>query len=194
MNGIFCSEFIHFLINFQLIRPQGKLRPEPRQWYHSPTDYELKIPKSSPLTYTQLPFYLHGLIDTPEIRTLISTVRELCQKFESRGLPNYPSGIPFIFWEQYMDLRLYLSLIILCVLCATFICVGLLLLSGWAAVLIVFNAIAVLIQLVGAMSLMDVKLSAIPAVVMVLSVGLSVCFTIHVSLVSIFSLLIEDMS
>lgn len=85
-----------------------------------------------------------------------------------------------------MDLRLYLSLIILCVLCATFICVGLLLLSGWAAVLIVFNAIAVLIQLVGAMTLMDMKLSAIPAVVMVLSVGLSVCFTIHVSLVSIF--------
>lgn len=85
-----------------------------------------------------------------------------------------------------MDLRLYLSLIILCVLCATFICVGLLLLSGWAAVLIVFNAVAVLIQLVGAMTLMDVKLSAIPAVVMVLSVGLSVCFTIHVSLVSVF--------
>lgn len=165
---------------------QGKLRPEPRQWYHSPTDYELKIPKSSPLTYTQLPFYLHGLIDTPEIRTLISTIRDLCKKFEARGLPNYPSGIPFIFWEQYMDLRTYLSLIILCVLCATFVCVGILLLSGWAAVLICFNAVATLIQLVGVMTLMDMKLSAIPAVVMVLSVGLSVSFTIHVSLVRIF--------
>lgn len=130
---------------------------------------------------------MHGLIDTPEIRTLISTIRDLCKKFEARGLPNYPSGIPFIFWEQYMDLRTYLSLIILCVLCATFVCVGILLLSGWAAVLIVFNAVSTLIQLVGVMALMDMKLSAIPAVVMVLSVGLSVSFTIHVSLVSVFS-------
>lgn len=85
-----------------------------------------------------------------------------------------------------MDLRTYLSLIILCVLCATFVCVGILLLSGWAAVLICFNAVATLIQLVGVMTLMDMKLSAIPAVVMVLSVGLSVSFTIHVSLVRIF--------
>lgn len=170
-------------MNFFFIE-QGKLRPEPREWTHSPADYELKIPKSAPLTYTQLPFYLHGLSDTPDIRTLITTIRDLCKKFESRGLPNYPSGIPFIFWEQYMDLRIYLSLIILCVLCATFICVGILLLSVWAAVLIVFNAIFTLVQLVGIMHLLDMKLSAIPAVIMVLSVGLSVSFTVHVSLVS----------
>lgn len=168
----------------QLLIIQGKLRPEPRQWYHSPTDYELKIPKSSPLTYTQLPFYLHGLVDTPEIRNLISAIRDLCKKFEGRGLPNYPSGIPFIFWEQYMDLRTYLSLIILSVLCATFVCVGILLLSTWAAILIVFNAVATLIQLIGIMTFLSIKLSAIPAVIMVLSVGLSVSFTIHVSLVS----------
>ncbi|XP_055314912.1 protein patched-like isoform X4 [Sitodiplosis mosellana] len=167
---------------FSYSASQGKLRPEPREWTHSPADYELKIPKSAPLTYTQLPFYLHGLSDTPEIRTLISTIRELCGKFEGRGLPNYPSGIPFIFWEQYMDLRIYLSLIILCVLCATFICVGILLLSAWAAVLIVFNAVSTLIQLVGIMTFLDMKLSAIPAVIMVLSVGLSVSFTVHVSL------------
>lgn len=136
-----------------------------------------------------MPFYLHGLSDTPEIRTLISTIRDLCKRFESRGLPNYPSGIPFIFWEQYMDLRIYLSLIILCVLCATFICVGILMLSVWAAVLIVFNAVFTLIQLVGIMNIIDMKLSAIPAVIMVLSVGLSVSFTVHVSLVRIILLL-----
>lgn len=84
-----------------------------------------------------------------------------------------------------MDLRIYLSLIILCVLCATFVCVGILLLSAWAAVLIVFNAVSTLIQLVGIMTLLDMKLSAIPAVIMVLSVGLSVSFTVHVSLVSV---------
>lgn len=162
------------------------MRPEPRQWFHSPTDYELKIPKSSPLTYTQLPFYLHGLIDTPKIRQLISVVRELCKKFEARSLPNYPSGIPFIFWEQYIDLRTCLLLIIICALCAAFVCVGILLLSCWAAGLIVFNSLATLVQLLGIMTFLNIKLSAIPAVIMVLSVGLSVGFTVHVSLVSKF--------
>lgn len=164
--------------------PQGKLRPEPRQWFHSPSDYELKIPKSLPLVYTQLPFYLHGLINTNEIKTLISTIRDLCEKYEVRGLPNYPSGIPFIFWEQYMNLRVSLGLILMCANVAAMFLVGVLLLSVWAALLIVFNALATLIQLLAFMILLGIKLSAIPAVILVLSVGFSVCFTVHVSLVS----------
>lgn len=71
---------------------QSNLRPQPREWYHSPKDFELKIPKSAPLTYTQLPFYLHGLCDTMEIKSLIGQVRDLSERFENRGLPNYPSG------------------------------------------------------------------------------------------------------
>lgn len=83
-----------------------------------------------------------------------------------------------------MDLRTYLSLIVLSVLCVTFMCVGILLLSIWAATLIVFNAVATLVQLIGIMTFMNIKLSAIPAVIMILTVGLSVSFTIHISLVS----------
>lgn len=71
---------------------QGNLRPEPREWYHSASDFELKIPKSAPLTYTQLPFFLHGLHDTNEIKTVIGQIREICEKYEKRDLPNYPSG------------------------------------------------------------------------------------------------------
>lgn len=138
------------------------------------------------MVYTQLPFYLHGLINTNEIKTLISTIRDLCEKFESRGLPNYPSGIPFIFWEQYMNLRTSLALILCCANVAAIFFVGILLLSVWAAILIVFNAMATLIQLLAVMILLGIKLSAIPAVIMVLSIGFSVCFTVHVSLVSFF--------
>lgn len=162
------------------------MRPEPRQWFHVPSDYELKIPKSLPLVYTQLPFYLHGLINTNEIKTLISTIRELCEKFELRGLPNYPSGIPFIFWEQYMNLRTSLVLILCCANLAAMFFIGILLLSVWAALLIVFNAVSTLVQLLAVMILLGIKLSAIPAVIMVLSIGFSVCFTVHLSLVSIF--------
>uniref|UniRef100_A0A182SC17 SSD domain-containing protein n=2 Tax=Neocellia TaxID=44535 RepID=A0A182SC17_9DIPT len=137
---------------------QGNLRPEPREWFHTPSDFELKIPKSAPLTYTQLPFYLHGLSDTADIKTMISQIRELCSKFESRGLPNYPSGIPFIFWEQYMNLRPGLLKAIGCALLAVFVFVSLLLLSVWAALMIVFNVVMMLVQLLGVMILLGIKL------------------------------------
>lgn len=43
-----------------------------------------------------MPFYLHGLTDTSEIKLLISHIRDLSVRFEARGLPNYPSGNIFI--------------------------------------------------------------------------------------------------
>ncbi|XP_037941550.1 protein patched-like [Teleopsis dalmanni] len=161
---------------------QGKLHPEPRQYYHVPTEYNLKIPKSLPLVYTQLPFYLHGLTDTSEIKALIGHIRDLSVKFETRGLPNYPSGIPFIFWEQYMTLRASLGLILCCSVIAAFFLVTVLLLSAWAALLVVVNVVASLVQIFGAMTLLGIKLSAIPAVILILSVGMIICFTVHISL------------
>ncbi|XP_053962100.1 protein patched [Anastrepha ludens] len=161
---------------------QGKLHPEPRQYYHIAGEYDLKIPKSLPLVYAQLPFYLHGLTDTSEIKALIGHIRDLSVKFEGRGLPNYPSGIPFIFWEQYMTLRCSLALILCISLIAAFILVSILLLSVWAAALVVFSVVASLIQIFGAMTILGIKLSAIPAVILILSVGMIVCLTVHISL------------
>lgn len=40
---------------------QGNLRPEPRQWVHSRQDVELRVPKSAPLAYAQMPFYLRSV-------------------------------------------------------------------------------------------------------------------------------------
>ncbi|XP_058065596.1 protein patched [Anopheles bellator] len=167
---------------------QGNLRPEPREWMHVPSDYELKIPKSAPLTYTQLPFYLHGLSDTADIKTMISQIRELCSKFEARGLPNYPSGIPFMFWEQYMNLRPCLLKAVGCALLAAFCLVALLLLSAWGSLLIVLSIVAMLIQLLGVMMLLGIKLSAIPAVILIASVGLGVNYSVHLSLAFITSI------
>ncbi|KAH8299373.1 hypothetical protein KR044_000728 [Drosophila immigrans] len=161
---------------------QGKLYPEPRQYYHAPNEYDLKIPKSLPLVYAQMPFYLHGLTDTSEIKTLIGHIRDLSVKFEGFGLPNYPSGIPFIFWEQYMTLRSSLALILACAFVAALVLVSLLLLSVWAAVLVIITVLASLAQIFGAMTLLGIKLSAIPAVILILGVGMMLCFNVHISL------------
>lgn len=84
-----------------------------------------------------------------------------------------------------MNLRPCLLKALAFALAAAFILIGTLLLSVWAALLIVFNAVSMLIQLLGVMILLNIKLSAIPAVILVASVGISVCFTVHVSLVSL---------
>uniref|UniRef100_T1GFD3 SSD domain-containing protein n=1 Tax=Megaselia scalaris TaxID=36166 RepID=T1GFD3_MEGSC len=162
---------------------QGKLRPEPIPYLHVPTEYTLKVPKSLPLVYTQLPFNLHGLKDTVEIKELIKNIRKICDDFENnQELSNYPSGIPFIFWEQYMDLRTSLAITLAFTISAAFICVFAILLNFRATVITIVNVIFSLMQLPGAMVLLGLKLSAIPAVIIIFSVGLILCFTVNIAL------------
>lgn len=163
---------------------QSNLRPSPRMWIHSPKDKHMEIPKSAPLSYTQLPFYLHGLYTTKDIKNVIEEIRELCTKFNSRGLPNYPSGIPFLYWAQYFNLHLLIGIALAGSIVVTFVLSLIFLQSMSAAVLVVLNAIFVFAQLFGAMLVLDVKLSAIAAVVLIASIGLSICFTANITLVS----------
>lgn len=163
---------------------QANLRPKPKEWIYT-NDHELKIPKSMPLTYAQMPFDLYKLSDTKQITDLIHSVREICRKFEERGLPNFPSGIPFLFWEQYIDLRSCLGIALAAGLGASVAVVGLLLLNVWAALLVGTTLIGVILQLLGIMSICGIKLSAVPAVLLVVSIGITVHFTAHVCLVSL---------
>ena len=145
----------------------------------------MEIPKSAPLTYTQLPFYLHGLYSTKDIKMVIEEIRELCNKFSTRGLPNYPSGIPFLYWAQYFNLDLIIMIALMGSVVFTFVLALIFLQSISAALLVVINGIFVLAQLFAAMLLLDVKLSAIAAVVLITSIGLSICFTGNLTLVSL---------
>ncbi|XP_052129239.1 protein patched [Frankliniella occidentalis] len=161
---------------------QANLRPEPRQWFHAADDYELKIPKSAPLIYAQMPFYLHGLGDTESITKLIGQARTLCERFEERGLPNFPSGIPFLFWEQYVGLRWALGLALASALGAVFVVLSILLLNLWAALLVVITLGGMVLQLLGLMGILGVKLSAVPGVLLIVAVGIGVHFTVHICL------------
>jgi patched 1 len=82
-----------------------------------------------------------------------------------------------------MSLRMYLIMALGCAISAALVLVGILLLSVWAAVLVVLSVLTMLIQLLGIMVLLEIKLSAIPAVILVASVGIGVCFSVHITLV-----------
>ncbi|RWS17150.1 protein patched-like protein, partial [Dinothrombium tinctorium] len=161
---------------------QANFRPEPRNWVHIANDYELKIPKSQPLVYTQIPFFLYNLKTTEEITSTIQEIRSICKKFEDKGLPNFPTGLPFVYWEQYVQLRWYLLASVIFVFAVVFLVVCLFLVNFWAAALIIVVLFIIVSELFGFLGLLKIRLSAVPAVILIISVGIGTSFLMHISL------------
>ncbi|XP_072290185.1 protein patched homolog 1 [Eucyclogobius newberryi] len=165
---------------------QANLRPHPPEWLHDRTDSmpetRFSIPAAEPIEYAQFPFYLNGLRETPEFVEAIESVRAICNNYSLQGLASYPNGYPFLFWEQYVSLRHWLLLSISVVLACTFLVCALFLLNPWTAGVIVLVLSLMTVELFGFMGLMGIKLSAVPVVILIASVGIGVEFTVHVAL------------
>ncbi|XP_068167321.1 protein patched homolog 1 [Antennarius striatus] len=165
---------------------QANIRPHPPEWLHDRTDLmpetRLSIPAAEPIEYAQFPFYLNGLRETPQFVEAIESVRAICSNYSRQGLPSYPNGYPFLFWEQYVSLRHWLLLSISVVLACTFLVCALFLLNPWTAGIIVLVLSLMTVELFGFMGLMGIKLSAVPVVILIASVGIGVEFTVHVAL------------
>ncbi|CAK6434115.1 unnamed protein product [Pipistrellus nathusii] len=165
---------------------QANIRPHRPEWVHDKADYmpetRLRIPAAEPIEYAQFPFYLNGLHDTSDFVEAIEKVRAICNNYTSLGLSSYPNGYPFLFWEQYLGLRHWLLLSISVVLACTFLVCAVFLLNPWTAGIIVTVLALMTIELFGMMGLIGIKLSAVPVVILIASVGIGVEFTVHVAL------------
>uniref|UniRef100_A0AAR2JVB2 SSD domain-containing protein n=1 Tax=Pygocentrus nattereri TaxID=42514 RepID=A0AAR2JVB2_PYGNA len=118
---------------------QANIRPHPPEWIHDRTDsIPINIPAAEPIEYAQFPFYLNGLRETPQFVEAIESVRSICSNYSRQGLPSYPNGYPFLFWEQYVGLRHWLLLFISVVLASTFLVCAIFLLNPWTAGIINF--------------------------------------------------------
>ncbi|TNN34446.1 Protein patched 1 [Liparis tanakae] len=165
---------------------QANFYPHPREWIHDKYDTtgeNLRIPAAEPLEFAQFPFYLNGLRQASDFVEAIESVRAICDEFGRKGVLNYPNGYPFLFWEQYIGLRHWFLLAISVVLACTFLVCAVLLLNPWTAGIIVFILAMMTVELFGIMGLIGIKLSAIPVVILIASVGIGVEFTIHIALV-----------
>ncbi|NWZ20354.1 PTC1 protein, partial [Asarcornis scutulata] len=165
---------------------QANFYPPPPEWIHDKYDTtgeNLRIPAAQPLEFAQFPFYLSGLHRTADFVEAIESVRAICREAAQRhGVLSYPSGYPFLFWEQYIGLRHWFLLAISILLACTFLVCALLLLNPWTAGIIVSILAMMAVELFGIMGLMGIKLSAIPVVILIASVGIGVEFTVHVAL------------
>ncbi|XP_041848911.1 protein patched homolog 1 [Melanotaenia boesemani] len=164
---------------------QANFYPHPREWIHDKYDTtgeNLRIPAAEPLEFAQFPFYLNGLRQASDFVEAIESVRAVCDEFNRQGVFNYPNGYPFLFWEQYIGLRHWFLLSISVVLACTFLVCAILLLNPWTAGIIVFILAMMTVELFGIMGLIGIKLSAIPVVILIASVGIGVEFTVHIAL------------
>ena len=165
---------------------QASLVPKPREWLHNPLDHELRVPKSAPIAYAQIPFYLNNLGHTGAVVDAVTQVRDICERFSAeRGLPNFPRGVPFTFWEQYVNLRLWLGVVLALVVLAAFLVLSVVFVSARTAAVGVFVIACVLLQLFGFMGLVGLKLSAIPVVMLILAVAVAVQLSVHILMVSL---------
>uniref|UniRef100_A0A8C5WIW5 Patched 2 n=1 Tax=Leptobrachium leishanense TaxID=445787 RepID=A0A8C5WIW5_9ANUR len=164
---------------------QANFYPTPPVWMHDrydTTGENQRIPAAEPIEFAQFPFYLNGLRQTSDFIEAIESVRSVCDEFAKQGVYSYPSGYPFLFWEQYIGLRHWFLLAISIVLACTFLVCAILLLNPWTAGIIVFILAMMTVELFGIMGLIGIKLSAIPVVILIASVGIGVEFTVHVAL------------
>ncbi|KAG8179321.1 hypothetical protein JTE90_021988 [Oedothorax gibbosus] len=151
--------------------------PEPRRWIHDPHDVELKMPKSQPLAYAQIPFYLNGMGTTEEITETLRNVRKLCETFQEKGLPNFPTGLLFTYWQQYLSLRFYLTVALVSSFVIIFLLIGVVL-NFWAASVVVFILAVTIVELLGFIGIAGIKLSAVSAVILIASIGMGVVFAV----------------
>lgn len=159
---------------------QATIRPMPKEWYYVPLDQDVLIPKAAAITFARTPYYLHSLSDNNDILDAIEEIRDICDTYTEQGLHNYPTGVVFTFWEQYLNIRLYLLISVLAALGAIFLIITFAMMSPHAALLVTLTLAVITSELFGFMGLIGVRLSAVPAVILVISVGVGVEFTVHV--------------
>jgi len=150
--------------------------------------YRQFIPPAPQPVYSQIPFYLTGLKDTPEIVEMIREIREICDKYSAAGLDNYPSGIAFTFWEQYLDLTKNLIMAIGYIAFAVFCVISILLFNPWTASCILVILLMLTVEIAGFLGLCGIKLNPVSAVSLITAVGIGVEFTANVAFAFLTSL------
>lgn len=70
---------------------------------------------------------------------MIKEIREICERYTGLGVPNFPTGIPFTFWEQYLPLTTDLFIAILMITGTVLLMISIIIFNPWAASMVEFN-------------------------------------------------------
>ena len=98
-------------------------------------------------------------------------------RFSNNVTDSYPYGAPFLFWEQYINLRRYVGIACGLILVACFIATSFFLMDLWSATILVCMLAIISAEVFGVTGFLDIKFSSVPAIMIIASVGVSVEFT-----------------
>lgn len=98
---------------------------------------QLKTKRAIKKKKKQVTIWSTALFKLKFFALLLQSVRAISEEFTELGLPNYPSGIPFTFWEQYIWLGEHLMTAVGIVLAASFVVMAVILCNVWVAMFIV---------------------------------------------------------
>ena len=130
-----------------------------------------------PILYAEQLFFAEGLSETSDFENLINDVRGILESYEDEGIDSYPYGAPFLFWEQYINLRRNVGLACGLILVACFVATTFFLMDLWSAVLLVFMLALIATEVFGVTGFLQIKFSSIPAIMIIACVGVAVEFT-----------------
>ena len=139
----------------------------------------LGFTKEGQLVFAPTLFTVVDLVDTEAYKAMIADTRAICEK---QPFPAFPEGIPYTYWEQYNNLRRYFWVNIGLVLGALVLLVLPFLVNSIAALIIAVTILMIVVQIFGLMGFAAIKFSAIPAVALIMSVGMSDQFLDHLTM------------
>ena len=121
-----------------------------------------------------------------QILAFVKEIRKITSDFEARGLPVFPWGIPFRFYEQYLNLRINSAIVVGIATGVTAIILFFALGLSLRPISVVLIAAAVtLAQIAGAIGWLGVGLNALPVEISLLGVSLVVFSTVQLVVVSL---------
>ena len=128
-----------------------------------------------------LPFRVEGVQYTDDYIRMIGDIRAIIDKHNQKGLNVYPSGDVFVYWEQYIGLdTTFWRTFGVCVL-AVFVATIPLLFNLTISILVTACSAMIVIEVYGFIYFADMKFSAIPAVSLIMALGIAVEFTAHMA-------------
>ena len=168
-------------IHYEFSRPSFDPRPPVGNLFdHDTTKVGFLIYRISnygPILYTEQLFFAEGLSETKDFENLINDIRGILESYEDDGIDSYPNGAPFLFWEQYVNLRQNVGLACGLILVACFVATTFFLMDLWSAVLLVSMLALIATEVFGVTGFLGIKFSSIPAIMIIACVGVAVEFT-----------------
>ncbi|MFS8006288.1 putative Sterol-sensing domain, protein patched/dispatched [Helianthus anomalus] len=93
----------------------------------------------------------------------------------------FPYSVFYMFFEQYLDIWKTALISLAVAICAVFVVCLIITCSIWSSGIIVVVLMMILVDLLGVMAVLNIQLNAVSVVNLVMSVGISVEFCVHIT-------------